>query len=108
MCECGGGCVCMCVCVGACECACMLHLLTQGVIGPRLEPVNSTTVDKRRKHSHPVTKCVPDRTEGQDDMKVLSTSINKVVEQRERCVFSILVLGLSMRSHCLGEGGAVI
>ncbi len=76
---------------------------TQCVIRPGLEPVYSAAVDEGGEHPHPVSECVSNGTEGQDDVQVLSTPVHKVVEQRERCMLCILVVSLGKRPHSLQQ-----
>ena len=79
--------------------------LTKSIIRPRLEPINSAAVDERGKLAQTIAECVPNGTESKDDMEVFFAAIDKKVEEREWGVFSIFVLSLCQRTHCLGMEG---
>ena len=78
-----------------------VSLVTQSIIRPGLEPVNGTAVDERWELAYATSECVPNRRESENDMKILSTAVDKIVEERKRCVLSFFVFSLCQRPHGL-------
>ena len=77
------------------------HALTEGILGPGLEPVDGAAVDERGELAEAVAEGVPNGTEGQDDMEVLLAAVDKEVEEGQWSELPVLVLGQSQWPHCL-------
>lgn len=66
-----------------------------------LEPVNGTAVDKRWKLAQAIPKGVSNRTEGHNDVQVLSTARHEEGKQSQRTQLQILIASLSDGTYCL-------
>ena len=55
-----------------------------------LEPVDGAAVYKRGEHADPVPEGISDGTHGQNDMKLLSHSLHKQIEERQWCTICLL------------------
>lgn len=55
-----------------------------------LEPIDSAAVDKRREHADSVSECISNGAHGQHHVQLLPHSVDKEVEESERCAISLL------------------
>lgn len=69
-----------------------------------LEPVNGTAVNKRRKLAQAISKGVSNRTEGYNNMQVLSTACHEEGKQSQRAQLQVLIPPLGNRTYCLEKG----
>ncbi len=68
-----------------------------------LEPVNGAAVDKRRKLAQSISKGISNRTEGHNNVQVLSAACHEEGKQSQRAQLQILITGLGKWTYCLGE-----
>lgn len=68
-----------------------------------LKPVNGTAVDKGWKLAQAISKGVSNRTEGHDNVQVLSTACHEEGKQSQRTQLQILITSLGNRAYCLEE-----
>ena len=54
-----------------------------------LEPIDCTTIDQRWELPQPITESVSNRTHSQDNMELISTSLDEHVKQSHRCAVSL-------------------
>lgn len=66
-----------------------------------LEPINSTTVDQGWELPQPVPEGISNRTEGNDDVEVLTTTVNKEGKQGQGTEVGHLVSCLGQWSNSL-------
>lgn len=69
-----------------------------------LEPVDSTTIDQGRELPQSVSESVSDRTEGNDDVEVLTTTVHKEGKQGQGTEVGHLVSCLGQWSNSLLYG----
>lgn len=70
-----------------------------------LEPVNGTAVDKRWKLAQAISKGVSNRTEGHNNVQVLSTACHEEGEQSQRTQLQILITSLGNGTYRLKKEG---
>lgn len=73
----------------------------QSIIWPGLEPINSTTVDQGWELPQSVSESVSDRTEGNDDVEVLTATVHKEGKQGQGTEVGHLVSCLGQWSNSL-------
>lgn len=66
-----------------------------------LEPINGTAVDEGRELPQTIPEGISDGREGDDDVEVLPTTIDKEGKERQGTEVCILITSLSCWSHSL-------